>query len=544
MKKVFLTLFVIALLLAGIAAYFFYSDTKNPYVEPCDFSVPADEIPVFKEVAFDFENNFDGERSLPLMAAATIDIDQDGIDEVFVGGGIEQNDGLFKYQDGAFVNISASVNLPEAKNRTSIGAVSYDMDGDQQIDLLVANEQGVFFYKNNNGKFEAQQLAIPLNEKSNAATFTIGDFNKDGFPDIFLCNYIRLEKMEGVTIFADKTYGANSLLLLNEGDSTQLKFKDITRSAGLEYTHNTFQAVFVDVDQDGWLDLVVAYDTGEARTYKNNGDSTFKLMPNPMTNKFGYPMGIAVGDYNNDTKIDFFFSNTGTSVPRIVAKGDLPNDDNLVLDWILFRNDGNFNFTDVATPVKLAKFEFSWGAVFEDFNLDGRQDLVVAENYVDFPPHAAFKLPCRFLIQRPDGTFAAVEEQAKVINKNYGITPLCSDFNQDGYPDLIYANLKGPIKAFINEGGKAHYLGIRFPETADYAGTAVVLETNNGEKRSDVYVIGEGLGSDQTSTLTFGLGTTETVKSVMIQFPNGQRDTILSPKSDQVLVLKKPEEIE
>lgn len=138
----------------------------------------------------------------------------------------------------------------------------------------------------------------------------------------------------------------------------------------------------------------------------------------------------------------------------------------------LRRNDGNFKFTDVADETKVADFEFSWGALFEDFNLDGRQDLVVAENYVAFPPHQLFKLPCRFMVQRPNGTFAAVEEQAGVINKNYAITPLSSDFNQDGYPDLVYTNLNVTSQAFINKCGENHYLSIKFPETSAYAGTA------------------------------------------------------------------------
>lgn len=538
MKKLLLILLVFLLLIAAAVAYFFYSDTKNPYVEPCDYSVPKEEIPTFKEVRFDFNNNFDGDRSLPLMAAATIDVDGDGVDEVFVGGGIDDNDGLFKFSNGGFSNISNKVNLPEAKGVTTLGAASFDMNNDGFVDLLVANEQGVFYYKNNDGKFEKQKVEVPLNEKSNAATFTIGDVNKDGHPDIFLCAYIKVDKMKGVTIFTDKNYGASSLLLLNEGDSTSLKVKDVTASMGLEYVHNTFQGVLVDVDADSWLDLVVAYDTGEARTYKNMNGRSYKMMPNPMTNKYGYPMGVAVGDYNNDGRVDFFFSNTGTSVPRMVAKGDLPNDEDLVLDWMLFRNDGNFKFTDVAKETKLAKYEFSWGPVLHDFNMDGLQDLAVTENYVSFPPHAAFPLPCRFLIQRPDGTFAAVEDQAKVINKNYGITPLVSDFNQDGYTDLIWANLKGPVKAYINEGGKNNCLGVRFKENTKNVGATVMVETATGRKLSDVYVVGEGLGSDQTSTLSFGLGKEKGVRKVVINYINGESETIESPEINKTITIE------
>ena len=108
--------------------------------------------------------------------------------------------------------------------------------------------------------------------------------------------------MEGQTIFIDATYGSTSELLLDNGDNT---FKSITKSAGLDYVHNTFQGVLVDIDNDSWLDLVVAHDTGEVCTYKNNGDLTCSMKKNPLTNKFAYPMGIAVGDYNNDGLVDF-----------------------------------------------------------------------------------------------------------------------------------------------------------------------------------------------------------------------------------------------
>ena len=360
-----------------------------------------------------------------------------------------------------------------------------------------------------------------------AASITIGDINRDGHADIFVSAYIKLNKMEGQTIFKDFNYGGSSLMMVNKGDNT---FTDATEAFGLTYVHNTFMGVLVDIDNDSYLDLVVAHDTGEVRTYKNNEGKSFTMKPNPLTGKYAYPMGIAVGDYNSDGNIDFFFSNTGSSVPPFLARGDLAEEDEFISDWILFRNDGNFNFTDVAKTAKVADFEFSWGAIFEDFNLDGKQDLVVAENYVDFPPHKLFKLPGRFLVQRPDGTFASVEDQANAINKNYAITPLSSDFDQNGYPDIVFANLNGPIKAILNEGGEANYIAVRLAENAKNIGARIVLTQVDGTILSDAYVIGEGLASDQTSTVTFGLGKATAVQSIDIHFSDGSVQTIESPE--------------
>lgn len=555
MKKIILTLLAIIIIAVIAILFFLKSDAKNPYTETvwgrfsgacaaedlpdddygkdfhsCDYSVPESEIPVFSKAKLDWNNKFDSKKSLPIIGSALIDINNDGVDELFLAGGITQEDALLSYSDSGFS--PSSMKLPnKPENTTTLGAVSFDLDADGNNDLILTGDYGVLWYRNTGSSFEVKKIAVPLNEKSEAASITLGDIDQDGDADMFVSAYLKLEKMEGQNIFKDPNYGGSSLLMINNGDNT---FTDKTEEYGLTYVHNTFCAVLVDVDNDSFLDLVVAHDTGEVRTYKNEGGTSYTMKANPTTGKYAYPMGIAVGDYNNDGNIDFFFSNTGSSVPKFLARGDLAEEDVFNSNWLLFKNEGNFNLTDAAKETKVADFEFSWGAIFEDFNLDGRQDLVVSENYVAFPPHKLFKLPGRFLLQRPDGTFAAVEDQAKVINKNYGITPLTSDFNQDGYPDLVFTNISGSSQAHINQGGDANYIAFRFPETAKYAGSKITVTKNDGSILSDVYVIGEGLVSDQTATLTFGLGEDTTIKSVMLNLPNGQSQTLNTFSVNQV----------
>jgi len=107
-----------------------------------------------------------------------------------------------------------------------LGAVSFDLDKNGYNDLLLTGDFGVYWYKNMDGKFEAQKIEVPtLNDKSNPATLTVADYNKDGHADLFLANYIKLDKMEGQTIFKDFNYGSSSLLLKNNGDNT---FIDVT----------------------------------------------------------------------------------------------------------------------------------------------------------------------------------------------------------------------------------------------------------------------------------------------------------------------------
>jgi len=555
MKKILLGSLVLVILVVLAILYFFKTDSKDPYAtttwgrysgtcameevpdenygkdfKSCDYTVPKEEIPVFKKAGLSWNNNFDGKQSLPLVGSAMIDVDNDGVDEVFISGGIKQEDALLAYNDGKFTASSFTLPNKPANSRT-LGAVSFDLDADGNTDLVLSGDYGVLWYRNTGEGFVVNKIDIPLNDKTTAASVTLGDIDQDGNVDMFVSGYIKKEKMEGQTIFKDASYGGSSLLMVNNGDNT---FSDKTADYGLSYVHNTFCAVLVDVDNDGFLDLVVAHDTGEVRTYKNEAGKSFTKKKNPTTGKYAYPMGIAVGDYNNDGNVDFFFSNTGSSVPSFLARGDLEKEDVFLGNWLLLKNNGNFNFTDVAEQTKVADFEFSWGAIFQDFNLDGRQDLVVSENYVAFPPHKLFKLPGRFLLQRPDGTFSAVEDQAKVVNKNYGITPLTSDFNKDGYPDLVFTNIAGKSQAHINQGGNANFVAFRFPETAEYAGAKVTVTKTDGSILSDVYVIGEGLASDQTSTVTFGLGADSTVKSATLALPNGTTKDLTNCKINQI----------
>jgi hypothetical protein len=525
-------LIALVLIAAIVVGFYFYNDTKDPYVKACDFTVSDSIIPKFSAVDLPFVHRFDDKKSLPVLGSALIDVDGDGIDEIFIGGGYDQQDAIFYFNSDKFEPWKGSIS-PKSHAAT-VGAVSYDWDQDGLADLLVARDDGVFFYRNETDSFTISKLDIVLNEQSNPASITLGDVNKDGFIDIFLSTYIKKNLMEGQTIFNKENYGSSSVLLLNNRDNT---LSDVTQTYGLTYVHNTFQGLFLDINDDGWLDLVVAYDTGEPRIYRNESGKHYSLITNPMTGKFGYPMGIAAGDINNDGLIDLFFSNTGTSIPEFMAKGDLQEGQELVTDWLLFQNEGESQFTDVAKSLNVADFEFSWGCLFEDFNLDGRQDLVVAENYVSFPPHALFPLPSRLLVQLPTGKFASVEEQAGVLNRFFAITPLTSDFNNDGYPDLVYININGQARAFINKGGKGQYIKIRLSDSNESIGARVTLRFTDGSSLTEWNMVGEGLGSDQSNSLIFAFSDNKVIDNIIIRYNSNRIDTISSIASGMTIKL-------
>ena len=496
-----ITVFIV-LLVAGLIlglTWLGWQDRTNPYA----VNLQGIIIPEFDEQVIDFIPSYDGTKTLPFAAGAVIDIDNDGVEELFFGGGIEQQDAFYRYDDGSFVDITTQTNWNKETPDKTFSAVSLDLDRDSDTDMLVTRQSGIYLYLNDNGKFSDQKLDLDLDKETVPLSVAIGDINRDGLYDLYVSGYIARRFVQGETIF-NQTYGGVSGLYINTGDHT---FKNITEDAGMLYQHNTFQAVFIDVDGDKLEDLVVAHDTGQVRTWKNKGDLQFENMPNPTSDYFAYPMGIAVTDFMNDGLPDFFFSNVGSTVPTSLVRGDLREDQVLHQEWLVFENQGGFAFKDSASERQLADFEFSWGAVFEDFNLDGRDDLVVSENYEGWPLHKVpmWRLNGRFLLQSESGKFMEAGEQSGVQNRSFGISPLTADFNQDGYPDLVHVNLLGTQKVFLSKGGDQGYLKVKLPNNVDSVGAIVSVKLDNGETLVQTFVVGEGLVSDQSHTLIFGL---------------------------------------
>jgi hypothetical protein len=515
MKKIIIS--ILALIFLVVAGVF----TRFALDKNIDYDVSSVNIliPTFDASYLDFEHKLNPAESLPFTASAAIDIDNDGTEELFIGGGPDQEDVFFKFSDGKFSLISTDLlSKPEIQDAT-FGASVIDVDKNGFSDLIISRTSGVWLYFNDGEQFSGEKLDLPIGEDTSPLSVAISDINRDGYFDMYVAGYIKKELAEGQNIFNQEGYGGTSVMLLNNGDNT---FSDITKESGLHYVHNTFMAMFVDIDNDLLEDLVAVHDTGHVKTWKNMGDNKFVDIPNPNSNQFSYPMGLAVTDYMDDGYVDFFFSNVGTSAPAMLAKGDLRDDQLYHSDWIMLRNKGNFEFEDIAQKVKIANYEFSWGAIFEDFNLDGRDDLVVSENYIDFPVHKIpfLRLPGRFLLQTETGEFAARGKQSGVINSNYSITPLSADFNGDGYPDLVHINLAGPSKVFINRGGTQQYLKVKLPDTIESIAAKITVELSNGNVMQRNFVSGEGLGSDQSHIQIFGLGEASATK-VTVQYING-----------------------
>ena len=528
-----LLLIVVGLLIMVIVR--FRNDAKIPYT----VSTEGITVPTYDEIVLPFSQNYVKADQIQATGGCVFNLD-DGPEELFLAGGQDQNDVIYRFEDDEFVDITADIGYErEDLSEATMSATSLDVDHDGDDDLIVTRKNSIWLYTNEDGKLSGEKLDAPLSEETTPLSIAVVDLNRDGHFDMYVCGYLKKELILGYNIFNKDQYGGRSALLMNKGDNT---FVNKTDEAGLAYKHNTFQAVFYDADQDGDEDLIVAHDTGQVRTWRNNGDMKFENVKNPNSDVYGYPMGIAVGDYDNDGLVDFFFSNTGTTAPSFMARGDLTADQIYHPEWIMFHNDGDFKFSDTAEQTKVADYEFSWGCIFEDFNLDGRTDLVVSENYVDLPPHKFefLRLPGRFLIQNAEGEFAAVGAEAGVINKGFGLSPVTADFNQDGAPDLVHINLSGQSKVFLSKSTLKGFVKVKLPNVVESVSALVKAELADGRTIYEPFVKGEGLCSDSSPIVTVGTGGAE-VKSVEVTFIDGKPQTFDSPELGTTLECELPE---
>lgn len=514
-KRIFLAVLVVCAMLIGAGAS-----------RTADLSAPSR----FKPVPVEFTHAWN-KATHPFTGAAVIDVDGDGKFEIFVGGGEGQRDALLSYRNDRLVDIEKCTGL--SNNAATYGATAIDMDGDGDTDLIVARNDGVYLYLNERGRFLEKRIQVDLPANAVPFSVAVSDIDHDGDGDLYVSVFVGSPTFRSA-VFNDPKHAKANRLLLNNGDLT---FTDITATSGTAGKQNTFLSVFVDLDADGWQDLVVAQNTGEIEIFRNMKDRTFRSVASKSG--FGFWMGLAVGDIDNDGDQDLFFSNIGTSIPAFLTKGDIRDDQRHNLEWLLLRNDGNFRFADATASYRLTGEGFAWGAVFEDLNLDGQLDLFVAQNYIKWPIHNLFKLSGRTYLQHAVNG-ARSFQHAPILgleNKYYGQSPLIVDIDGDGRQDLIWINMDGPVRAFLNTSSGNH-VTIVVPDTVASLGTRISIETDRGKSYTREVITSAGMLTDQSPELAFGLGSLDRVQRVVIQRPDGRTEVITAPPINKKTAVK------
>jgi enediyne biosynthesis protein E4 len=484
-------------------------------VQPTLVSIPAP-----------FTHRWSKKTSHPLLAAAAIDIDGDGRDEVFLGGSDGQPDGLLAWRDGKLADIAADAGIGDTV--ATYGALSLNLDGDGAVDLITVGHAGIVAWINKGGRFERRRLDIKIPDGATPMAVTAGDFNRDGKADLYISMFVAPALFRS-PVFNDPAHAKPNMLLRNDGD---LKFTDVTDAvtAGLQ---NTFTASFVDLDRDGWLDLVLAQNTGEVEILRNLGNGKFARAD--FHSGYGFWMGLAFGDIDGDGDFDIFLSNIGNSIPTWLVNGDRRNDQKPANEWLLLRNDGDFRFTDITVDAGVSGFGFAWGGVFEDVNFDGVLDLLVAENYVKWPVHKLVKLPGKLLLGAPGAKFFTSPAAANV---SYGHVPLIADLDGDGRNDIVWANMDGPARAYLNKTD-GRFVSVRLPDASVSIGARIRLEGVRAPVQS--YIAGEGLTSDRTTQFTFGLARDAPAPTALVvEWLDGKVTRIAEPPLNKTTAVAAP----
>ena len=119
--------------------------------------------------------------------------------------------------------------------------------------------------------------------------------------------------------------------------------------------------------------------------------------------------------------------------------------------------------------------------------------------------------------------------------REFEISPLVADFNNDGFRDVVRVNLAGPSYAFLNDGGENNFLKIQLPDTPKSLGALVEVIVAGGQNLTQQFTSGEGLASDQSHELIFGLGDAQSIESVTVYYADGTTIAVESPPLGQTL---------
>ncbi len=510
----------------------------------------------------------------PAGGVAIFDYDGDGLPDVYLLNGstmsaqqgkekppraaLYRNLGNWKFED---VTDKAGV----ANERFGFGVSVGDYDNDGRPDMYVSNFGVSRLYHNNgNGTFSdtAEKLGVARKGWSTGASF--GDYDKDGRLDLFVPGYaeIDLKSLPPSPADVGKTTGAGQNFcqfrgapvmcgprgLPGEGDTLYRQkadgsFEDVSVKSGVNdpEKYYGFVSAFVHVNEDKLLDLFVVNDSTPNQLYINKGDGTFEESGYPSgvaVNENGREqagMGLAVGDYDNDGRVDIHITN-------------FSDDSN-----VLYHNDGDGNFTDVTFQTGLGEVSIpflGWGTTFFDFDNDSWQDLFVVNGHV-YPAVDLHQWGTSYA-QQPllfrnlsNGKFERVSAApgSGLAHAWPGRGLAVGDLDRDGRQDLVINNLDSKPAVLRNVASQTgHWLALRLvadgtkKNPKDAIGSIAYLTTGKVRQRRDV-ISGAVYCSQNDLVLHFGLGTAAKVDKLEIQWPDGAMETFTVPAIDRTVTI-------
>jgi len=445
------------------------------------------------------------------------DYDNDGWIDLYVTDPIGKNTLYHNNGDGTFTvsNLTEEVAL---FNTYSQGATFADYDNDGWKDLLVVNwGQDHLFHNKQGTGFVDVSLQAGIKDDRNSKSASWGDYDNDGFLDLYIANWSCYPKC------GRQFDGEPDRLYHNNGNGSFTEVTDILNGG---VTGAGFIASFTDYDNDGDLDIYLVNDefinSAGNKLWRNDGPGCkgwcfTQVAKEANANAEVFGMGLAVGDYNNDGNMDFYYSNVGPME--------------------LLQNKGDGTFENVAQQ---AGTDFpngiAWGTVFIDYNNDGWRDIYLSiadtADHKDFGANKLFR-------NNADGKFTSVACSNESTDIRMSIGVAYADYDHDGWVDLVVGNLDEGYRLYKNQQGQSsdnHWLSIELigggSINRDAVGARVYVTTSNGITQMQDVISGSSVMAGNDLTQYFGIGGERTA-DVHIRWPNGEEQVIQNVRADQ-----------
>jgi len=489
---------------------------------------------------------------------ALIDYDNDGYPDIYFTNapnvemglaGKKAKSALFhNNHDGTFTDVTdkAGVGYP----CWAMGAAVGDYNNDGKPDLLVTCFGGVILYRNNgDGTFtDVTQQAGLTNDTGWATGATFGDYDSDGYADLFVSDYVDFHLDDLPKFGSSKTCqyhgvavqcgpaglkGYRDYLFHNNGNGT---FKEVSKQAGVDDPKGFFglTSVFTDLEGNGHPDLFVANDGEPNFLYRNDGHGHFANVAEEAgiaVNQDGLEqanMGVAIGDYEHTGRFSFVITHFSDQYAT------------------LFRNDGNMNFTDASYTAGIAaptRPYVGWGNAFVDIENTGWADYFMVNGHV-YPQvnttgiGTKYREPKQLFQNLRNGKFrdisAAVGPAIQLPQVSRGLA--VGDLFNDGHLEFVVGNLEGAPMILRTQGGEQNHwisLSLRGVKSNRLALNARVRITAGDLVQTDEVRSGGSYISQNDLRLHFGLGNHDRIDSIEVFWPSGAKETLPQLPSDR-----------
>ena len=473
---------------------------------------------------------------------AFLDYDRDGWQDILLINGMDwagHKRGVTPLKlyrnnrNGTFTDVTHAAGLDVEMYGMGVAVGDYNNDGFPDIFVSCVGQSRLFRNLGNGTFVEATKSGGLLGHSAFSTSALWFDYDRDGLLDLFVCNYVRWSPEHDVFCSLDgvhKSYctpeayrGDTCWLFHNRGDGM---FEDVTAKSGIfDSSSKSLGVAMFDYDGDGWPDLLVANDTQPNKLYKNLRNGKFKDVAVEAGLAFSAD-GKARAGMGVDTGD---FERSGRAGVAIT------NFDNEMIGLYRSVRAGVFDDVSTAAGVGLAsRTTLGFGCAFLDVDLDGALDLAVANGHIDdtvrnIRGNTGYAQPPQLFLNDGNGKFRDVagEVGGGFETPRVGRGLAVGDFDRDGDLDLLMTTNNGAAVLFRNDLTNGNR-SVRFrlvgkKSNADGIG-AVVRIFYGGEMQVRMVRGGGSYLSQSELPVTFGVGRRERVERVVVEWPSGRTE--------------------